>query len=257
MFSKIFSSVVVHERLSPFKHKFKYNVLSMYIDYDELKGLSKDFTFFSYNKFNIFSFYDKDHGYRDDRFLTKYVKDFLKKNNVNYTNLKIKILCFPRIFGYVFNPLSVIYCFEKNHLLAIFYEVKNTSNEQHTYCFASNAYINKSVYRHACEKIFYVSPFIQMNCLYKFSTKIPKETFSVLIELFDNTNNKILIASQFGKKIKFSSLSLVRHLLINPLITFKVISAILYQSLLIMMKGGKYYSRKKKINDTISFIGSL
>ena len=60
MFSKIFSSVVVHERLSPFKHKFKYNVLSMYIDYDELKGLSKDFTFFSYNKFNIFSFYDKE-----------------------------------------------------------------------------------------------------------------------------------------------------------------------------------------------------
>ena len=55
--------------------------------------------------------------------------------DIEYNKLKIKILCFPRIFGYVFNPLSVLYCYDENKLIAIFYEVKNTSNEQHTYVF--------------------------------------------------------------------------------------------------------------------------
>ena len=257
MKSKLYSSVVVHQRFVPFKNKFKYNTLSMLIEYDELISLSKKFNLFSYNRFNLFSFNEKDHGHRDGRTLKKYVKYYLNKNNINYKKLKIKILCFPRILGYVFNPLSIIFCFDNNALIAIFYEVKNTPNEQHTYIFVNNTKLDKSLFKHQCNKIFYVSPFISMNCSYKFITKIPNDKLSIIIEVFDKQKNKILFASQTGNEIKFNSFSLLKYILINPLVMYKVIFFILYQSVVIMFKGGKYYSRKRKIKDSISFEGRI
>ena len=75
--SKLFSNIVVHQRLIPFKNRFKYSLISFYIYYDELKSLDTSISFFSYNKFNIFSFYESDHGYRDHRSLQQFVKDIL------------------------------------------------------------------------------------------------------------------------------------------------------------------------------------
>jgi len=257
MNSNLFSSIVIHERYIPFINRFKYNVMSMYIDYDELTFLHKRVKLFSYNKFNFFSFNEIDHGYRNGKSLNEYVIFFLKKNNIKYKSLKVKILCFPRIFGYVFNPLSIIYCFDNHDLIAVFYEVKNTPNEQHTYVFANNKKNKKSIYKHECDKIFYVSPFIKMDCKYKFYNKIPNKNISVFIDVYDKSKNKILFASQTGKRIKFSSFSLLKQILINPAIMYKIIFFILYQSVIIMFKGGKYYSRKRKTNDTISFEGNL
>ena len=255
--SSLFSNIVVHQRLLPFHHRFKYSLTSFYIDYDELCTLDKNINFFSYNKFNIFSFNESDHGYRDHRSLREFVKDILSKNSIKYNNLKFSVLCFPRVLGYVFNPLSIIFCFDHNDLIAIFYEVKNTSNEQHTYCFGSKSSSIKSIYKHQCNKKFYVSPFIEMHCYYKFSTKIPSDKLSFLIEQFNIKNEKVLIASQIGKKINFTSATIMLSFFKHPLMTFKVIFSIHYQAMKIFLKGGKYYSRNKKPIDTISFEGQL
>ena len=255
--SNLFKNIVIHHRLFPFNHRFKYSVFSFFIDYDELKLLDKNITFFSYNKFNFFSFHEQDHGYRDNRSLKKFVESFLRKKNIYYKNLKIKILCFPRILGYVFNPLSVIFCFDSGKLLSIFYEVKNTFNEQHIYCFANKKSALKQTYQQRCRKIFYVSPFIQMNCYYKFLTKIPKDQLSLLIEQFDENDKKILIASQVGKKIDFSSFTLIKFFFIYPLLTIKIIFSIHYQAINILFKGGKRHIHLKKNKDTLSFEGKL
>ena len=79
-----------------------------------LNQLDTKINIFSFNKFNIFSFYDKDHGARDGSFLKEWVIENLKKFNIKSIKLtKIKMLCYPRIFGYVFNPLSIFYCYEE------------------------------------------------------------------------------------------------------------------------------------------------
>ena len=70
--------------------------------------------FFSYDKLNIISFFNKDHGPRDGSSLKDWVMDNLKKNDIETENIQIKLLCYPRIFGYVFNPLSVFYIYNKN-----------------------------------------------------------------------------------------------------------------------------------------------
>ena len=96
---------------------------------------------------------------------------------------------------YVFNPLSVLYCYNENKLIAIFYEVKNTSNEQHTYIFANGEDIDQKILKHQCNKDFYVSPFIGMKGRYLFTNTLTKDHISIVIDLYNNNNKKILTAS--------------------------------------------------------------
>ena len=63
--SKIYTGKVIHKRFKPKEHYFKYKVFSMFINLDEIKKINSEISFFSYNKFNLISFYDKDHGDRD------------------------------------------------------------------------------------------------------------------------------------------------------------------------------------------------
>ena len=168
----------------------------------DLNYLNKKISFFSYNGFNLISFFDKDHGDRDGSSLIDWVKKNLTENNINSENIRIKLLCYPRIFGYVFNPLSVFFVYDHNeNLISILYEVKNTFGEQHTYVFKAE---NNNLLQHNCSKKFHVSPFIEMNCNYFFKILRPSDKISVVIDQYQ-FNEKILFASQDGKRVDFNS----------------------------------------------------
>ena len=123
--SFIYNGKVIHKRFKPKEHFFNYKVFSLLIDLSELNQLEKEIKLFSYNKFNILSFYDIDHGPRDGTSLISWVKENLYKNNIKTDQITIKLLCYPRIWGYVFNPLSVFFIYDKNsNLISILYEVK-------------------------------------------------------------------------------------------------------------------------------------
>ena len=127
MTSSIYNGTVIHKRFKPKVHFFKYKVFSLLIDLSELNVLNKNINFFSYNNFNLISFFDKDHGERDGSSLVEWVKKNLEENNINSEFIRIKLLCYPRILGYVFNPLSVFFVYDKQeNLISILYEVKNT-----------------------------------------------------------------------------------------------------------------------------------
>tara|TARA_Y100000590_G_scaffold470761_1_gene669628 strand:+ start:26493 stop:27302 length:810 start_codon:yes stop_codon:yes gene_type:complete len=255
--SCIYRGHIYHKRYKPIINKFKYNTFSFFIDYDCIYELDRSSNFFSYNRFNIFSFYDKDHGYRNGKNLKLFVNNVLKKHKVNISNLKIKILCFPRICGYVFNPISVIYCYKKNILISVFYEVKNTFNEQHTYYFINKKNIKNNNFQHKCLKKFYVSPFMDIKGHYEFKINIPKNNFSILINQFLEDKSKILNASQIGTREDFSDANLLKIFLRYPLLTLKIIFSIHWQAFKILIKGGNHYSRNKKKIDTRSYEGDL
>ena len=94
MTSSIYNGTVIHKRFKPKIHYFKYKVFSLLIDLSELENLNKKIKFFSYNKFNLISFYEKDHGNRDGSSLVSWVKKNLEDININSENVKIKLLCF-------------------------------------------------------------------------------------------------------------------------------------------------------------------
>ena len=162
---------------------------------------------------------------------------------------KIKLLCYPRIFGYVFNPLSIFYCYEGNNLKVIFYEVKNVFNEQHTYVFKIK---NSEKIEQKCKKKFYVSPFMDMDTYYNFKLINPKEKLSVFIEQTDEKET-ILTATQTGDKKEFSFNQLVLNFFKYPLMTIKIITSIHYEAFLLWKKGAIYRKRNKKVLNDLSY----
>ena len=249
MNSNIYNGYVTHTRFKPVKHFLKYKTFSLFIDLDELELLDKKFKIFSFNKFNIFSFHNKDHGERNGKSLKEWVLYNLKKFKIEKNINRIKLLCYPRIFGYVFNPLSIFYCYENNILKAVFYEVKNTFNEQHTYIFKIKD--DKNI-QQSCKKKFYVSPFMDKKTFYNFELKPPGDKLSVLIKQTDK-NGLILTAVQTGERKNFSSKQLIINFFKYPLMTLKIISAIHFEALLLWKKGAIYRGREKKIKNNLSY----
>ena len=249
MNSCIYNGEVTHTRFKPVRHFLKYKTFSLLIDLDEINILDKSIGIFSHNKFNIFSFYDKDHGDRDGGNLKDWVISNLKKFQIKENITNIKVLCYPRILGYVFNPLSIFYCYEKDKLVAIFYEVKNTFNEQHTYIFKIK---NNEEIIQKCRKKFYVSPFMDMETFYNFKLINPNDKLSVFIKQTD-ADGTILTATQTGDKKEFSFKQLAINFIKYPLMTIKIISSIHYEALLLWKKGAIYRKREVKLKNNLSF----
>ena len=248
--SCIYNGTVIHKRYKPKTHFFKYSVFSLLLDLSELELLNDKIRFFSFNKFNLISFFEKDHGNRDGTSLINWVKNYLKKNQIETENIKIKLLCYPRIFGYVFNPLSVFFVYEKNEkLVSILYEVKNTFGEQHTYVFRVDN--ENNLIQNNCSKKFHVSPFIQMDCNYFFKILKPGKRLSIIIDQYDPTG-KILFASQDGKKANLTGKELIKSYLKHPLMTFKIISAIHFEAFKLWIKGIKLVKKKLKIKNNMT-----
>ena len=248
--SCIYNGTVIHKRYKPKEHFFKYSVFSLLLDLSELEILNNNIRFFSINKFNLISFFEKDHGNRDDSSLVDWVKKNLEQNQINTENIKIKLLCYPRIFGYVFNPLSIFFVYNQNDtLVSILYEVKNTFGEQHTYVFKIDN--ENNLIQNNCSKKFHVSPFIEMNCNYFFRILKPGERLSVIIDQYDQVG-KILYASQDGKKANLTGQELIKSYLKHPLMTFKIISAIHFEAFKLWIKGIKLVKKKLKIKNNIT-----
>ena len=248
--SSIYTGTVIHKRFKPKVHSFNYKVFSLLIDLSELDLMNNKLKIFSYNKFNIVSFYSKDHGPRDGSSLRKWVLDNLQMNNIKNEDIQIKLLCYPRIFGYVFNPLSVFYIYNKNsELVSILYEVKNTFGEQHTYIFKTKKHEN--LIQHVCKKKFHVSPFIKMNCIYFFRLLKPGNKVSVIIDLQD-PEGKILYASQDGTRSELNNKNLIQSYIKHPLMSFKIIVAIHFEAFKLWSKGIKFIKKKIKIKNNIT-----
>ena len=249
MNSCIYNGEVNHTRFKPVKHFLNYKTFSLFIDLDEIEQLDKSISIFSHNKFNIFSFYNKDHGDRDGNCLKKWVISNLKKCKIEGNISQIKILCYPRIFGYVFNPLSIFYCYENDKLKSIFYEVKNTFNEQHTYIFKIK---DGEEIKQKCKKKFYVSPFMDMETFYNFKLIDPNQRLSVMIKQTD-AEGTVLTATQTGDKKEFNFKQLLINFFRYPLMTLKIISSIHFEALLLWKKGAIYRKRDKKVFNNLSY----
>ena len=249
--SSIYNGTVIHKRFKPKIHFFKYKVFSILIDISEINLLDKTLKIFSYNKFNIVSFYDEDHGPRDGTSVKEWVIKNLQDNQIDTQDIKIKLLCYPRIFGFVFNPLSIFFIYnKKSELISILYEVKNTFDEQHTYIFKNRE--NENLIKHTCKKKFHVSPFIEMNCTYFFKILKPGDKISVIIDQYDE-EGKLLYASQDGSRVELNNKNLFLSYLKHPLMTFKIIAAIHFEAFKLWIKGIKFIKKKLKIKNNISF----
>ena len=235
--SAIYEGWVTHRRFAPRRHAFRYRVFVLLLDLDELEELSR-LRLFRWNKPGATSFHDRDHG--DGRDLRAWLDGVLAAEGISAKGAK-RVLCYPRIFGYVFNPLSVWFCHHENGgIAAIVYEVHNTYGERHTYVLRVDEH--RDSIRQRCAKSFYVSPFLPMNCTYDFKVRLPAD--NVLIAINETEAGIPVLSAAFsGKRKPLSDTSLAVSLWRHPLMTLKVTMAIHFEAVRLMLKGVNRHRR--------------
>ncbi|PWT80122.1 MAG: hypothetical protein C5B57_12735 [Blastocatellia bacterium] len=229
---------VAHLRRKPVAHRFRYDVCSWLVDLAEVSELDARFKLFSFNRPNVFSFFERDHGPRDGSPLRPWVDRQLSAAGIELNGGAVRILCFPRLFGYAFNPLSVWFCHRSDfQLAAILLEVSNVAGDWHSYLIP--VVPTKSVHDTVSatfEKSFHVSAFIGMSARYQCRVTRPGEHIAVRIRESEHGADT-LFATWIGRRRELTNEQLMCALARYPLMTFKVSAAIYWQALQLVRKG--------------------
>jgi hypothetical protein len=237
----LYQSLVVHKRFAPKVHGFRYKVFSMLLDLDDLESADKEGGWvFGVNRRALLSFWDKDHGPGDGTPARDWARSILAQSEIDWDGSGLTLLCFARMWGYVFNPLAIYYATNADGGLAgILYQVSNTFGERHSYVLAGDGSL---VAKHGIDKGFHVSPFMDMAQRYEFRLAAPGDALSVVIEEFSQSG-KTLIATQTGKKRPFTRRSLLGLFTRHPLMSLKIITAIHYEAAHLWRKGLRFYKK--------------
>ena len=229
---------VMHARMKPVSHRFSYRVMSLLIDLDRLNEADEQSRLFGINRAALYSFHEKDHGDRDGSSLRGFAQKCAAQQGINLSGGRVRLLCYPRLLGYTFNPLSVYYCKDSDGRLALLiYEVRNTFGELHTYVLpVRSGDADAAGVRQTADKSFYVSPFIEMPMRYHFRIAPPEESVKLRI-LETDAEGPLLAATFFGNRRPLTSTALLRAFAALPLMTFKIIAAIHWEALRLWLKG--------------------
>ena len=237
----LYLSSVMHARTKPVRRKFTYRVFSLLLDIDAPDAGAGNCAVLGRNRFNILSFYDRDHGNRDGSPLRTWAEDALRRAGVAERPDAIRLLCFPRLWGFVFNPLSVFYCYRSGALAAVIYEVNNTFGDTHAYVARIDP-DGRAAARHAAHKVLYVSPLIGMDATYEFAIRNPGEHLSIAIRESD-PEGLVLTAAQTGSRRPLTTWQAVKAVASHPLMNLKIIAAIHAEALGIWLRGVRLVAR--------------
>ena len=239
----VYSAEVMHRRLFKAAYRFRYRVFSLLLDIDALDRIAARSAVFSRNRFNLLSFYDRDHLPEGATDLRAWAERALLRGGVDGRGLRIRLLCFPRILGRVFNPLSLWYCESADgRPVAVIAEVRNTFGERHCYLLQPDHAGTDWPLRATHAKDFHVSPFIGMQTRYAFRLSQPNQRLRVVIREYQD-NRLMLVATQTGERRPFATTQLFYQVLRVPLQTLKVMAAIHWQALKIWLQGERFHRR--------------
>jgi DUF1365 family protein len=229
---------VMHHRLHPKRHRFVYRVFTLLLDIDDMETATEKLRLLSIGSANLFSFHNKDHGQRDGSQLRPWVEHKLQSHGIAGPAVHVRLLAMPRFLGYVFNPLSIYYCYDdQKRLFAIVYEVKNTFGDQHAYVLpVPRAETASGRFHHRCNKNFYVSPFIESHGNYRFSLNSPDKDLDVRITEYVD-NQPLLVATLQCKQKPLTDSQLVIQAFKHPFLQQKVIASIHFEALRLWLKG--------------------
>ncbi len=255
MRSALYRGIVVHQRVRPKAHRLRYRVFSLLVDLDELPELSTRLRLMGIDRGGVFSFRQSDHGARaGGEGLRPWVDARLAEAGIAIPGGRVEVLCYPRMFGYVFNPLSVFFCRDADgSLAAILYEVGNTHGETHTYVIPA-APDRSGVVRQSADKLFYVSPFLPVGGRYRFRIDPPGSEVGLVIGV-DDTEGPLLTASFNGKRTELTDGALLKALFAYPLMTLKIIAGIHWEALKIWRKGIAYLHHRPATTPRASSVG--
>lgn len=225
---------VMHRRLRPVVNAFVYPVFYVQLPLRKLE--SSACALFSIDRHNLLSFHRRDHGPRDGSALLPWIEKLLVAKGLPNDG-EIVLQTFPRVLGYVFNPVSFWYCHNRSgQLIAILAEVNNTFGGMHSYLLHKWGESIADGDELQTDKLFHVSPFNEIEGGYRFRFQLERAVQLCCID-YDDADGELLLTSISGKPQVWSAGALLKAFLRMPFLTLGVIVRIHWQALKLWLKG--------------------
>lgn len=233
--SAIYECEVMHHRLSPKEHRFSYRLFYLWLDLDELDALSDGLRFFKRNRWALFSFFDADHIVKGQAGARENVLQVAREAGVDTSAIaKVRLLTFPRVLGYIFNPVCFYYCFDADEQpVCAVAEVTNTYREQKPYVMTQQ---EGDRFRLITPKHFYVSPFFGLELNFDFKLRLPTEHLEIHVDDRQG-EERVMLTSLTGKRRDLSDAALLACAFKYPLLTLRVIFLIHWHAFRLWLKG--------------------
>ncbi|HUU73905.1 MAG TPA: DUF1365 domain-containing protein [Burkholderiales bacterium] len=236
---EIYFGSVMHARLRPHRNAFRYRVFFMRLPLLRLDRIRNPL--FSVNRWNLFSFHYSDHGARDGSPPELWIRRLLEGEGVQCADGEVVLQTFPRVLGYVFNPVSFWLCHDREGgLRAIVCQVSNTFGEHHNYLLARpDGAVIRSEDVLESRKVFHVSPFCEVSGKYAFRFQSGVSTCNVNID-YDDPEGRLLLTAISGRASEFTIGALLRAFFLYPWMTLGVMARIHWQALKLWIGGVPY-----------------
>ncbi|MET0374696.1 MAG: DUF1365 family protein [Rhizorhabdus sp.] len=238
MKSAIYAGQVFHRRFRPRAHRLRYAIFQCLFDLDEIDMMTGKLRLLSRNRFNLFSFYDKDFADRSGTSLRAQIEALMVRAGQEPDGGPIRLLTMPRMLGHAFNPISVWFSHRRDGSLAtLIYEVTNTFKERHSYVIPVTAdqAAGGALIRQVCDKSFYVSPFMDLDMRYDFTVEPPMERTRVVVAGGD-IKGPLIVAAFQGVRRELSDAALAKTFLRYPLLGLKVVAGIHVEAFWLFLK---------------------
>lgn len=242
MNSCLYECSVMHHRLAPKVHHFQHDIFMFYLDLDELETIARSILLFSHNRRNLYSFRDSDHEPAGKNPLKDRITAFLRQNGIDPGPFgRVMLLTLPRVAGYIFNPISIYYCFnDADTPLCAVAEVGNTFREMKLYLLREPT--GPNLFQKVTPKQFYVSPFSNLDLQFDFRLRVPTEKLDIKIDDREG-EDKVLISTVSGQRTALTNGNLTWLTVKFPLVTLKVIFLIHWHALRLWMKGVPFHRK--------------
>lgn len=243
MNSCLYECDIMHCRIKPRRHRFNHRIFMFYLDLDELDAVAGSLKLLSRNRWNMFSFYDRDHLELGKRTVKENILQYLHTHKIDDKIGRIMLLTNLRTMGYIFNPVAFYFCFDKKGKpLCVVPEIGNTFGEIKPFYIGPED-LSGEIFESLQTKHYYISPFVELDIPMDFRLTVPGEKLNMKIDDVKD-GEKFLYTTMSGPRRELSDSNLWLYAWRFPFVTLKVIFLIHVHALILYLKKIPYHAKE-------------